>query len=111
MCEHCWQEEGAYQIDNPRVREAAKAIEAVFDKCCMGGSLHAVIDDWNLEDDNLKTSLQLIEEDYEALPWARDFSRESDEQKATQRRCYELLKSLSYQERVSALALHDGYWQ
>jgi hypothetical protein len=54
MCYECWEEEGKPQIDTPAVREAAAAVGAVYELNGVGGNLHIVLDDWNLEDGSVE---------------------------------------------------------
>jgi hypothetical protein len=53
MCRHCWEEEGAPRIDTPAIRSARDLIQRVYDFNDVGGGLHVVVDDWNIEDDDL----------------------------------------------------------
>jgi hypothetical protein len=102
MCHGCWVEYGQPQIDSSAVREAARAIAAVYDFSCVGGDLHIVIDDWNLEDDNLEWCAGEID---------KNEFHASTEQLASERLCLDLLRPLSEDERASALALYDRFWK
>ena len=54
MCETCWREYGSPQIINPLIRRAEKLIARVYEHGSVGGNLHIVIDDWNIEDEHIK---------------------------------------------------------
>lgn len=109
MCYGCWESYDSPRIDNPLVREAARAIAEVYEFSCVGGNLHVVVDDWNL--DSAKGD----------GPGELAFCRENDiqeniheagpEQLAAERRCLGLLERLTEDERASALALHNGFWE
>ena len=122
MCYGCWEEAGKPQIDTPAVVDAAAAVEAVYEHSCVGGNLHIVLDDWNIEDSHLEFCSQCID-GAGVMPLddnAADFHRQYNEQRranpdppeqlAAERRCCELFKALTEDERASALALHDGFW-
>ena len=92
MCGGCWDRHGRPQIQSPEVRAAAEAVSAVYDESCVGGNLHIVIDDWNIEDDHI------------------DWCENDAEMTAAEQECARLFRQLSEAERRSALALHEGYW-
>ena len=122
MCYGCWTEAGKPQIDTPAVRAAAAAVAEVYEHSCVGGNLHIVLDDWNIEDDNLEFCRGCIE-GKGAMPgieegsphWAFNERRRANpdppEQLAAEQKCYELFKALSLDERSAALALRDGFWE
>ncbi len=60
MCCGCWEEDGAPRIDNAKVRAVQALIAAVYEHDCVGGNLHIVLDDNNLEDGSLRWCSQLI---------------------------------------------------
>lgn len=100
MCANCWEELGSSQIDSAAVRAAATAIRAVYDHSCVGGHLHIALDDWNLDDGNLESCGQWLDEDPDA----------DIKQADAERHCLRLLKAMPEDERESALALHYGFW-
>lgn len=82
-------------VVNDRVREAAALIENIFDNYSpVGGNLHVQIDDMNLEDQFF--------EGFEN--WCRDVQ---PGQLEAEQKCFEALKSLTLQERCSAIAITD----
>ena len=117
MCHGCWVEEGQPVVDTPTVRAAAKAIAEVYEHSCVGGNLHIVLDDWNLEDDSLafcdgciKRNGLMDPEHYKRFPNDRR-EEDSPEQLAAERRCHDLFAAMTVPERASALALYDGFWK
>jgi hypothetical protein len=104
------------------VRAAAAAIAEVYEHSCVGGNLHIVLDDWNLEDGNLEfcdgciTGAGQMPLEPDAHEAHQRYNREKrdnpdpPEQLAAERRCHDLLKVLTEEERASALALNDGFW-
>jgi len=94
MCDACWDEAGRPQIQNARVRAAAESIGPVYQESPVGGNLHIVLDDWNVDDSDL------------------DFCERDAENglTAAERECIDLFRQLSVPERMSALALQDGMW-
>ena len=101
MCLSCWNDYGAPQLDSPAIRAAAEAIAAVYDlpEGGAGGSLHVVVDDFNIDDDD--------------LPWAQQWLNEHQddpEARRVEQNCLDKLRALTLEERASALSLHRGYW-
>lgn len=116
MCCGCWQEAGAPQIDTSTVREALQLVEAVYKHSCVGGNLHIVLDDNNIEDDNLDFCQSCI--DRKGLPdpaWQRagwgKTEEDSPEQLAAEQACLDALRALTLDERASVLGLRDGCWE
>ena len=60
MCCSCWQEDGAHRIDNAKVRAVQPLIAAVYEHSGVGGNLHIVLDDTNLEDSHLASCAATI---------------------------------------------------
>lgn len=95
-----WQEHGGLTLDTPEVRKAAAAVKALYDEewlpldnaHSVGGRLHVVVEDYNLEDSFL------------------DYCQESETFDEFEQAAYDALRPLSVEERASALALKDGYW-
>jgi hypothetical protein len=97
MCEECWATYGNPQIDTPQVRHAAVMIDALYVDHLVGGHLHIVVDDWNLEDGFLSFCAMDAEE--------RSGGYDPDEQA-----CADALLALTEEERASALGLQEGFW-
>lgn len=99
MCKRCYEEEGSPRIVNESTVAAAAAISKVFEYSCVGGNAHVVIDDWNVEDWNINAALR---------DWLPENVHDADDaQLEAEREALERLLALSYDERVSALAIHD----
>ncbi len=92
MCITCWDDDRKPSMDTPEIRKAARLVTEVFDESAVGGKLHIVIDDWNLEQSHL---------DFCGRELATD----------TERRCHAALDALTELERASALGLQRGYWK
>lgn len=102
MCHGCWEEWGSPQIDTPKVREAAAAIHDVYTQPHggVGGGLHVQLDDFNIDDQYWDAESRKDIETY-GHPAEWDI----------QRRCFDLMRALTEEERASALSLNDGYWE
>jgi hypothetical protein len=99
MCLGCYEEAGKPKIYNDKVKEAVNLIKEVYEHSCVGGNLHVQIDDYNLSDDFFKDEeMEVYDENAPA------------EQIAIERQLYALLRIMTEQERVSAVALYDGFW-
>lgn len=92
MCLSCWNERGKPQVDNALVRDIAGLVKDVFAHSSVGGGLHIVVEDWNLETEHIE--------------WCLKEGGCSD----LERRCGELMLTATEDERASALALVDGGW-
>lgn len=104
MCEGCWYEYGLPKIDTPAVRAAADTIRAVYNAPggLAGGNLHIVIDDYNVEDEHLE---------FCAARHAEHVGTDDPALVDAEARCIDALRPLTEEERVSAIALCDGYWE
>jgi hypothetical protein len=96
MCSECWKEYGSPKIRNATVDSVVRSIKDVYDHSTVGGNLHCIVDDWNLEDSFF--------ERYEVFNDDTTLSQLEDEFV-----CFGLLKKLSVKERASAMVLaHYG---
>ena len=95
MCYGCWEEYGKPQIDNEKVREAVEWVREVYEYHSAGGGLHIILDDFNIEDEHI----ELCDK------WIREHGAGPGEEE-----CLALFKTMTMDERASALALEDGYW-
>lgn len=88
MCYSCWEDDYAKpEIETPTIR----ALVPLIQKANPYGALHIVIDDWNLDDDDLaycETCTNLTDLDREII---------------------NLMRSISVEERASAMAFADGF--
>lgn len=100
MCKTCWEQEGSPSVINERTIKAAELINAIYESedGGTGGYAHIVVDDWNLEDGSIDFSLNAISEG----DLAADTANACNE-------CLTFLKTLTYEERCSALAINDGF--
>lgn len=97
MCIGCYEEYGSPRVCTPAVVHAAGIVAAVFGHNCMGGNLHAQLEDWNIDDEFW----------VEFRVWD---DKSTAAQVETERVCFELFKAMSLIERASALGLHDEFW-
>lgn len=100
MCYGCYKEYGEPKIVSDETHQAAKLIGQVYESSTVGGNLHIVVDDWNLEDEHLDFCAGAIEKNYHEIP---------PECQETERMCLSALRKLNLEGRASALAIHDGY--
>lgn len=98
MCYACWTEEGQPKIVSEKTRRAASLIGEVYRHRGAGGNLHIVVDDWNHEEENVQWCLERILE---------NTNNDPEEQIKAEKECAEFLLTLTDEERLSALAIHD----
>lgn len=98
MCYGCWEEAGRPAIVNGRTVAALPLIEAVYAESEVGGALHIVLDDWNLEDDDVAWCAS----DECASGQGRPFTD-------AEGRCTAAFVAMTEPERASALALYEGF--
>lgn len=108
MCCTCWEDDGAPQIDNEKVRNVLPLIDEVYVHSGAGGNLHIVLDDSNVEDENLAHCRKWIEEGGYKPGWGHD---DSPEQLAAEMACLIALEAMTEDERNSALGLRGGCWR
>jgi hypothetical protein len=115
MCHACYVEYGSPTLDTTAIRAVAPLADVVYAFSCVGGNLHIVLDDWNLEDENLEFCQQCL--DRKGLPdpsWPGSaFDRREEtapDQLAAEQACLDALKALTIEERASAMAYFDGVW-
>jgi hypothetical protein len=87
MCYGCWVEEGKLAVMSDAVLKAAPLIRAA-DDC---GAMHIVVSDWNLDDDHIE--------------FCKNYETATPEDVVL---C-DLMAAMTYDERLSAMALADGY--
>lgn len=87
MCYGCWIDEGKPSNVTPSVLKAAPMIQEADEF----GAMHIVVSDWNLEDDNVRFCLA----EARLTPEERILGS--------------LLLDMPYIERVTAMALADGF--
>lgn len=94
MCLSCWEDYGSHKLRSDKIKNAVDAINKVYEYSLVGGNLHIVVDDWNIEDHNL-------------LFCEKEISKEEDkEQRDVEQECFDILFSMTIEERNSTL-----YWQ
>jgi hypothetical protein len=99
MCLGCYKEYGSPKIYNDKVKEAVALIGEFYENYSYDGNLHVQIDDYNLGDAFFK--------DEELVVYNENAPAEQIE---IERKLYALLRTMSEQERASAVALYDGFW-
>lgn len=99
MCQNCYDNYGKPKIINTNTIEAARLISSIYDFSLSGGYAHIVVDDWNLEDSHIDFCFRYMETVEDA----------DEVLLGVTRRALRRLKDLSMDERVSALAIHEGF--
>jgi hypothetical protein len=97
MCLNCWEEEGSHAIVNDKTKAAAKVIDELYGEQAVGGYLHIVTDDFNVEDHHVAS----CDPDNDKI-----MDRPATD---IERRCWQVLTDLTKEERVSALAIYEGW--
>jgi hypothetical protein len=98
MCYSCYEEYGKPSIINEKTKHCSALIDSIN---YAGGHAHAVIDDFNFEDSDIDFCLKECTKDSSDM-----FTRE---RLAIQVKLLTLMKSLTFDERVSALAINEGW--
>jgi len=109
MCASCWIDAGRPQTDTPEIRGAAALVAPVYGFSCVGGNLHIVLDDWNLEDSHLDFCDEQIKKGGHTPIWGSE--PDSPEQLEAEGKCLAAFRKLSEQDRYSAMALAEGLWK
>ena len=93
MCLGCYEE---YDSPNERCAltdYAVSLIREVYRHNAVGGNLHVVLDDWNIDDDVLERAPSYF----------------SDSVLPVERECLAVLQGMTLEQRATALAIHDGF--
>lgn len=90
MCRGCYIEYGSPDVRTDTTPLVVKAIEMVYKDDFMGGACHIVVDDWNIEDEWIDTIL------------------DKTDLTGTERYCMKMMRSMTFEERATALAIYDG---
>lgn len=98
MCLNCWKEEGSHAIVNDKTKAAAKLVEELYDEQPTGGYLHIVTDDYNVQQHHI-----------DGCMGARALEIMDRPATDIERRCWRALFDMTTEERVSALALYEGW--
>ncbi len=97
MCSDCYEEYGSPKVLNEAVLEAVHLINSIYEFSTVGGNLHIQLDDWNIDDEYWE----------EFKPFRED---SIEHELKIERKCFDMMKDMSLEERASALALHYGGW-
>lgn len=107
MCYECWEHAGKPAITTPAVIAAAALVGRVFDLNHVGGNLHSVIEDWNLDNDNLAACREVVTN--KRKNEAGDGYADDPDLLKAETICLDALERMSQAERFSTLALHDRF--
>ena len=99
MCQTCWQDNGSPKIVNDKVKNLVSLIKNLDDKFATSGCLHCTIDDWNIEDKYLTGGLR--------HKWSPTCN---GERRKLENEIYEFLKTMTPEERASALAIDEEFF-
>jgi len=60
MCDVCWVGYGSPRIEGPKIEVGIVHVQQVYAAKggSMGGGLHVVLDDWNIEDESIESALK-----------------------------------------------------
>lgn len=105
MCRACWEDEGSPAIQNENTRRLCCLIDEVLAVFPNGGPLHAVLDDMNVGDSHIRYAMRYIDSAHKG---ENEWSLYSDHL-GLARRTAERLLECSYEERMSAIALYEGW--
>jgi hypothetical protein len=99
MCRNCWVEAECPRIVTEKTLIGADLIQAIYDTDDggAGGIAHIVVDDWNLDDNSINYCLK--EKD----------SGLCEETVKASIACLIYLKTLTHEERYSAMAIQSKY--
>ncbi len=105
MCLTCYEKYGSPKIINEKIEKVVFLLEQLYEFCCVGGALHVIVSDWNLEDVHFQLCYEYIDD------LEREYEDEviMQEQKIVEKKCLDALKELTIEERASALAIHNGF--
>lgn len=106
MCQDCYDELGRPNDWNPNVARALELIRTIYQHEPTGGPLHVILDDWNIEDGDIRREAA---EPTPYIPYEFLEEDEAEEVRTAVAELVPLLGSMTVRERASALARYDGY--
>ena len=89
-------------VQTEEIRRVAGLIAQLYEYNGVGGNAHIVTDDWNLETDHIEFCLEQVAVNPHGYCAA---------QLAIEKDLLEAMLKMSEDERASALALHDGFYE
>lgn len=101
MCYGCYEEEGKPALLTDKTRAAAALIKELYLSHVVGGYLHIVTDDMNCEQDHIDSCIKNMDKtggrwlDYEPTD--------------IERRCGAALQDMTDEERISSIAIWEGW--
>mgnify|MGYP005993114239 CR=1 FL=1 len=93
MCCQCWREEGAHTTLPSNYDEFARLYAEVYEANSVGGKLHIILDDFNIEDEQVA------------------FCEEVPGKTEAETACLVELRRMTQAERCASLGLLDGCWK
>ena len=102
MCQYCFDEYTPHTQPptTAKIRHVANLIADVYEFSTVGGSLHVILDDWNLEDEHFPFTEAWIE---------KNAAENGPAQVAAERACLAALKPMTLGERAVSLATYWGF--
>lgn len=108
MCYGCWDEAGKPSAVTPAIEASAALVKRLYDKfSCVGGNLHIVTDDWNLENGDLAFCRDQVNDVQQGQPGK--YADTSPFQVELETSILDAMEAMSEQERYVVLALADGF--
>ena len=96
MCYSCYLTYGKPKIINKAVEEAVRLIINFDDKYSIVGDIHAILDDWNIEDRHIDSAMLRINNKINL-----------DQQSKAEKKLINIFKKLSLVERATVLAANE----
>ena len=103
MCYTCYELYGKPKIINDKTKHSAKLISEIYDFNSVGGNCHIVIDDFNVESESIEWCLS------EGL--SMNIHKHNKKQLMIEHKFLKTFLTLTEDERVSALAIFEGWIQ
>lgn len=102
MCISCWRELGEPKIVTELTKAASRMIGKVYEYSISGGNCHIVIDDFNLENKHIDFCLEQVK---------NNENKYTQKQLVIEKQLLDTLRTMSLEERASALALYEGFYE
>lgn len=100
MCRRCWENKYGAPVETfletdstPNFFAVLESIASVYKEDSVCGALHVQLVDWNLEDEHF------------------NIDNENQIKTDVERRCFDLMKSLTLRQRAAVLGFHNKYWE
>lgn len=107
MCYACWTKLGRPAAVTPKIIAAAELVDDLYGLAPVGGNLHIVTDDWNIEDDHVRSCRENVSRIQQGK--TEQYDDTDPEQISIEASILDAIEPMSEAERATVLAVYLGF--